>query len=105
MSSVLFLTVLFIWSNLQWPDDLSDLFEMRVLLVTLDIAVQNVFNADDPVLSEQFLNQVIISDGQSLRVFLQEASLPYQVIHHLLAGVPETNVVLHLQDVLHGLRV
>jgi len=67
--------------------------------------VDQIFNADDAVLTKSLFNDLVISDGDSLLVDLTETSLVNQVRDGMSGGISESDIRFDLLDHVKGSSV
>lgn len=88
------------WVQLEGPQEVVGLLEVVAHRVDL---VDEVLDADDVVLlPEGLLDEVVVSEGDSLPVDLAVAALVDELPHGVAAGVPVGDVGLHPSQHIDG---
>ena len=101
--SVCFFACLLEWGELDRPDDLFDCLEEVWVLLASPERVNYILNTDAALFAQQLLDEHIVRDGHSLRVFaLQVASLANHFVQDFLAWRAPCHVVLHQEQLLEG---
>lgn len=78
---------------------------MGIGLGAVNYRIDDVLHANDSSGgSEELFDEVVVSEGQSLVVFLDVTTLAHQVVHQLLGRVTKGDVVLNQKDSLDVVR-
>jgi len=89
-------------SELERPEEVVGFLEVRTNSVDF---VDQIFSADDAVLTEGLFNNLIAGDGDSLLVDLTETSLVDHVGDGVSGGVTESDIRFDLLDHVKGSSV
>lgn len=99
----------FVWRfnercKLDGPDGLLDCLESCLVALAAPESINDVLDANDAVLTQQFLNHHIVWDCKSFGILaLEVATLADDLVEDDLVGCAPAAVVLHQEELLEGL--